>query len=178
MSIRPKDPLLAFARILCWFFAIMLAIAAVVVAIGIPLVAFNNSYVVAELAKEGVAAGSEVVAGMAVLLAGILGFLILTILFLRLLLQIIDTVGEGDPFIPDNARRLHKMAWLSLSTFLLSIPVGAVAIWVGNIVSDGTERADWEFDFSGAILLSVVLFILARVFKQGAAMREDLEGTV
>ena len=28
------------------------------------------------------------------------------------------------------------------------------------------------------ILLAVILFILARVFRQGAAMREDLEGTV
>ena len=28
------------------------------------------------------------------------------------------------------------------------------------------------------VLMVIVLFILARVFKHGAAMREDLEGTV
>ena len=30
----------------------------------------------------------------------------------------------------------------------------------------------------GSILLTLILFILARVFRHGAAMREDLEGTV
>jgi hypothetical protein len=32
-------------------------------------------------------------------------------------------------------------------------------------------------DFGGIILV-LTLFVLARVFKHGAAMREDLEGTV
>ncbi len=178
MTLRRRDPLLTFARGLSWFFAIMLSIAAVLVAVAIPMVAFNNDRVLAELAKEGITAGPEVTAGIALLLTGILVFLALTVWFLRLLLRIIDTVGEGDPFIPENAERLQQMAWISLSTFLLSIPVGAVAIWVGNIVAEGGGRVDWELDFGGAVLLSVILFILARVFKQGAAMREDLEGTV
>ena len=34
-----------------------------------------------------------------------------------------------------------------------------------------------SFDFGGLILI-LTLFILARVFRHGAAMREDLEGTV
>lgn len=33
------------------------------------------------------------------------------------------------------------------------------------------------FDLGG-IILAITLFILARVFRQGAAMRNDLEGTV
>ena len=37
--------------------------------------------------------------------------------------------------------------------------------------------ADIEFSLTG-VLLALVLFILARVFRHGAAMREDLEGTV
>jgi Zn-dependent protease with chaperone function len=46
--------------------------------------------------------------------------------------------------------------------------------------ADG-ESSSFEFgfgfDFSGIILV-VTLFILARVFRQGAEMRADLEGTV
>jgi hypothetical protein len=41
------------------------------------------------------------------------------------------------------------------------------------------KDADFDFGVSlGGLLLALTLFILARVFRQGAAMREDLEGTV
>ena len=38
-------------------------------------------------------------------------------------------------------------------------------------------RADFGFS-GGGLLLMLVLFILARVFRRGAEMREELEGTV
>jgi hypothetical protein len=36
---------------------------------------------------------------------------------------------------------------------------------------------DAGIDFGG-VLTALLLFILARVFREGAAMRKDLEGTV
>jgi len=98
----------------------------------------------------------------------------------QLLKRIVDTVGEGDPFVPENARRLTQMAWLSLGVQLAALPIGAIGLWIEE-VTEGKGGADITVDsgLSGnGLLLMLILFILARVFRQGAAMRAELEGTV
>jgi hypothetical protein len=95
--------------------------------------------------------------------------------FFRHLYRIIDTVGEGDPFVPANARRLMAMGWISVATQFLAIPINGVSQWL----SQYSDRFHAEFGLSFAgILLALVFFILARVFREGARMRDDLEGTV
>ena len=97
--------------------------------------------------------------------------------FLKHLVDIIITVGEGDPFVGANAERLQSMAKICLVIFALSViaTLGAVAYIALDLPMEGT----FEFDVSlESLLLALVLFILARVFRHGAAMREDLEGTV
>ena len=116
------------------------------------------------------------------------GLAILGMLFVFFgkLRRIIGTVGEGDPFQPENATRLSQMGWLMLGTQLAIIPAGFIAIQLTRY-ADAIEKTGVEnFHFSmgngdldmTALLLVVILFILARVFRHGAAMREDLEGTV
>ncbi len=93
---------------------------------------------------------------------------------------IIASVAEGDPFVPENADRLTAMAWLMLGTYLLTSVMTLVAALVVDWASQFEDvhlSATLSFDFT-SLLLIVVLFILARVFRQGAAMRADLEGTV
>ena len=88
---------------------------------------------------------------------------------------VIESVGAGDPFAPVNATRLARMGWLMIGVQLSSVPIGALAMWIGERVKD----VDFEFGISGqGIMLALVLFILARVFRHGAAMRDELEGTV
>lgn len=87
--------------------------------------------------------------------------------FLRILWQIVGTVAAGNPFAAVNAERLTKMGWLSLLLMAASL--------VSNIAL-GTSKP--LIEPSGSLLQVLTLFILARVFRQGAAMREDLEGTV
>jgi hypothetical protein len=41
----------------------------------------------------------------------------------------------------------------------------------------GTNEFEWSFGLTGWIAV-LMLFVLARVFHQGARMREELEGTV
>jgi len=176
MASATKDPLLTVARIITWFVIAVLAFAAAAILISIPVVVFNHGMVSAELAKEGVEAGPELTALIALLLASIAGLLALAVWFLRLLLKIIDSVGEGDPFAPVNAVRLNRMAWISLAGYLAAIPIGALVIWIAHLAREADIDAD--FDFGGGLLLSLILFILARVFRKGAEMREDLEGTV
>lgn len=91
---------------------------------------------------------------------------------------IIKSVGEQDPFIAENAQRLSTMARLLLGVQILALPIGLLRLRLANLVSDGGESLDFSvYDLQGPLMI-LVLFILARVFRIGAAMREDIEGTV
>jgi hypothetical protein len=94
---------------------------------------------------------------------------------LKRLLAIVKTVRAGDPFVAANASRLHAIAWVLLALNLLSIVIGAIALAVSTPAHP--LHIDAGFSISGwlAVLLT---FLLARVFAEGALMREDLEGTV
>lgn len=94
---------------------------------------------------------------------------------LKRLLAIVGTVRGGDPFVTVNAARLQAIAWMLLALQLLSLVIGAVA----KAVSTPEHRVDLDAGFSINGWLAVLLtFLLARVFAEGARMREDLEGTV
>jgi len=94
---------------------------------------------------------------------------------LKRLLAIVETVRAGDPFVTANASRLQAIAWVLLAVNLLSIVIGAIARTVSTPANP--LHIDAGFSISGwlAVLLT---FLLARVFAEGALMREDLEGTV
>ena len=91
--------------------------------------------------------------------------------------QIIATVGDGDPFILVNADRLTHMAWLSVAVQVLGIVASLLGKWAEKRYAANNFEFNSEFTFTG-IALALVLFILARVFREGAKMREELEGTV
>lgn len=180
MSIRPKDPLLTAARLVIGFFAIMAGIAIAAVTVAIPAMLLNQDRVLAVIHGKGVQVGSELFGAALVLLACLIAFMALVIWFLLLLRRIVDTVGEGDPFVPENADRLARMGWIAIGTQLLMIPAGAMALWFADIFKDVEDvQIDQDVGISGgAIVLILVLFILARVFRRGTEMRDDLEGTV
>jgi hypothetical protein len=88
---------------------------------------------------------------------------------------IVDTVKVGDPFLPENAARLRVIAWSVLGIELLHVVVGIVVM----IASSAAEPIGVNWTFSATRWIAVLLlFVLARVFTEGARMREDLEGTV
>ena len=94
---------------------------------------------------------------------------------LKRLLTIVETVRAGDPFVAANASRLRAIAWALLALQLLSLVIGAIA----KTVSTPAHPLDLDAGFSINGWLAVLLtFLLARVFAEGARMREDLEGTV
>lgn len=180
-----KDPLLSIARGVIFIVQAVLAFAAVMLTVGAPLVVFLQERITAELRAEygDPAAQFPVLALTGLLLLALL-VVGLSWLFLRHLRRIIDTVGDGDPFVPANAERLTAMAWLMLAVQALAIPLGALGLYIGTFseyigtFSDNPNvLADIDLDLSGIVLV-VTLFILARVFRLGAAMRDDLEGTV
>jgi hypothetical protein len=184
MTSITSDPLLAIAKGILWFLMGVMLIAAVSCLVAIPAMHIFQNEITIELAKEATPfpKGEFLWACSGILLLSAATVLIVFRL-LQLLKRIVDTVGLGDPFVPDNAGRLTHMAWLTLALQLVTVPIGALAVWVGTELAKSgaghTDIDDLDFGISGnGLLLMLILFILARVFRQGAAMRAELEGTV
>jgi hypothetical protein len=182
MTAPGNDLLLLAGKVIAILLQGAMAIGVAALAIALPAVILFGANV-----TEGFEAGSGIdLAAIPVgTTAGLLAILLLILaglfVFFGKLRAIIDTVGAGDPFAPVNAERLSHMAWIQLGVQIL--------LWPAALLGDGV--LDWangeeavEFVPPGAglditgILMILVLFILARVFRHGAAMREDLEGTV
>jgi hypothetical protein len=96
-------------------------------------------------------------------------------LVLTRLLTIVETVSVGNPFVLANAVRLKTIAWAILGLELTHFAVGAVAASVSTAATP--LNISWGFSLTRWLAV-LMLFVLARVFEQGARMREDLEGTV
>lgn len=94
---------------------------------------------------------------------------------LQRLVAMVETVRRGDPFVAANAHRLQAIAWLLLALQLLSITIAII----GKAISTPAHPVQLDAGFSINGWLAVLLtFVLARVFAEGALMREDLEGTI
>lgn len=99
----------------------------------------------------------------------------LYLFFLRHLSRMVGTVGTGDPFLPENADRLQKMAWLTLILQGCMFVLAPLTTMIADRIGEKAGGLELSFD---SLLLALVLFVLARVFRHGTAMRDDLEGTV
>ena len=175
---RPSDPLLTATKFATIAMKIALGIGIGVVVSVLPAILLNQDTVAAELAKDGKDINVDgLIAGLAVMLPLIAVLLAGAFWFVHLLGRIVDTVGEGDPFIPTNADRLRTMGWLALAIQLLTLPIGIAVARIAKAVEDSPSDTSVGLDLTGLVLV-LILFILARVFRKGAAMREELEGTV
>ena len=131
---------------------------------------------IARLAEHRIEASSIGWIALLLLLAAtmvVLGFFVL-----RHLRRIVDSVAHGEPFVPVNADRLNHMAWLVLAIQLLAVPMTLLALWFDSAPVKPNVHHGSEGISIGALLLALILFILARVFRIGAEMRDELEGTV
>jgi hypothetical protein len=89
------------------------------------------------------------------------------------LLEMVETVRAGDPFVPTNAVRMKTIAWCMLAIQLFDLLYGAMA----KVMTAAGSRIDWSFSATGWLAV-VLLFVLASVFEQGARLRADLEAMV
>ena len=109
-----------------------------------------------------------------IMVIGILSAPVLHLVYSRLL-SIVETVKIGDPFVIENAERLRTIAWSIVGLELMHVCVVALA----NGVTVGTEKVDIGGKLSVTPWLTILLlFVLVRVFDQGARMRDELEATV
>ena len=136
---------------------------------------FDESFIIAALKLGPAPDNTRLIMGLrAVAILGLAG-IPLHYVILKRLLAIVLTVRAGDPFVATNAQRLRTIAWTLLAIQLLSIVIGSI----GNRISSPAHEIYLDAGFSVSGWLAVILvFLLARVFTEGAHMREDLEGTV
>lgn len=94
---------------------------------------------------------------------------------MRKLIQIIDSVEQGNPFILANAVRLKSIGWMMIALQVVGVPLALTAGKVADMF--GESDTGYEFSFNG-VLAILLVFILAGIFERGAEMREELEGTI
>lgn len=168
-----RDPLLAAARLALVGAMGVTAFLTVASALAMPAVLIMNERVMDLLARYGAPPGTIWAVISVVALSGIitaLGFF-----FFRELYRIVASVEGGDPFVPINARRLQAMGWISVVVHVLGIPLAMTSHWLEQIFN--RPRNGFEFSYFG-ILLALVLFVIARVFREGTRLRDELDGTV
>ncbi len=113
--------------------------------------------------------------GMRLIMVIGLGAVPVVHLVLTRLLAIVETVSVGNPFVVANAARLQGIAWAVLALELMHLAVGIIAASVSTAAAP--LNISWGFSLTRWLAV-LLLFVLARVFEQGARMREELEGTV
>jgi hypothetical protein len=89
------------------------------------------------------------------------------------LLEMVETVRAGDPFVPQNAVRMKTIAWCTLWLQLYHLLCGLMA----SGMNAAGSRIDWSFSATGWLAV-VLLFVLAQVFREGTRIRDDLEAMV
>ena len=177
MNTLTRDPLLSIARVIVVIGQILMIIAGTAVTIAIPIILVMQDRIQAEMITEN--GPDAVFPTLAVISLALLAMatIVLFYFFLRKVRQLIDTVGEGDPFVPENAERLTSMAWFMLAIQVVAFPMLAILIYIQDVMQEVDPDMELDLDLSGIVLV-IMLFILARVFRHGTRMREDLEGTV
>jgi hypothetical protein len=177
-TLNQKDILLVTAKVGTILARVFIAIGMAVIGIVGAVMAINGGIPPEglQVVVEG-ARGGEITAAVFAVLVIALASLTLAYDFTTRLAQIIDTVGQGDPFTDANAKRLTRMGWTAIAIQLIAIPAGLLSQWLKPQLAGDTFSVESDFSFTG-IGLALVLFILARVFRKGTEMREDLEGTV
>jgi len=88
---------------------------------------------------------------------------------LKRLLAIVDSARTGDPFVPENGQRLRHIGWLLLAIYV---------VWsVALSVALGRDIKLPPISFLGIVTV-LMIFVIARIFETGSAMRAELKDTV
>jgi hypothetical protein len=178
MLTKPKDPLLSTATVLIVLLRIIVIFAMVMIGIGIgAMCSVSYDEVMKQIADAG--APRQAFGFLIAAMVMIMVLLSLAYKFFDQLAGIIASVGEGEPFRAENADRLSRMGWIAVGAHALGAILAGMTKWLEPYAEKVGHDLDVGFrlELTG-ILLTLILFILARVFRRGAEMREELEGTV
>jgi hypothetical protein len=109
-----------------------------------------------------------------------LTFAVAHVVILRQLRYILATLAAGDPFVPENARRLRLIGWsvvvLELARYAIQAGTALIVAHFGQPASGALEVA-FRPSFA-AWTAALVLFVLAHVFREGARLRQQDQLTI
>ncbi|WP_114950691.1 DUF2975 domain-containing protein [Sphingosinicella terrae] len=128
----------------------------------------------AVVSTQGAAAADDILLTFRLVVLVVAFVVPLAHVLLSRLRDMVATVAAGDPFVPANAARLKTIAWCLLGIQLCDLAFGAVMLMPG---AREEVMSGWTFSVTGWLAV-LLLFVLARVFDQGARLRDDLAGTV
>ncbi len=94
------------------------------------------------------------------------------LLIVRALRRIFATLTAGDPFHPDNVRRLRVIGLI-----LAGLELGRYLFWMISASMPAVKEVDSDFNLT-AWFSVLVVFVLAEVFREGARLRREAELTI
>jgi hypothetical protein len=108
------------------------------------------------------------IVALAVLFVIFIGF----ILMAGQLKKILQTLVDGDPFVPENARRLLRLSLIVAGMEICNYIIGFAAklFHVGTSVDLSVNLAAW--------LAAITLWVLSQVFAEGTRLREEEKMTI
>ena len=145
--------------------------------LGLLFVSFEDpTWLWAGFGATSIAARPGGEAGMRAIIAIGIASVPITAVVLGNLSRIVISVRQHNAFGAANAGRVRTIAWALFALQLLHVAAMAIA------ASIATDKAPLKLggggsDISGWLAV-VLLFVLAGVFREGAAMRDDLDGTI
>jgi hypothetical protein len=172
--------LLKAATMFTVFIIVVLVLAFVAIVLGLGALLFAPAlleHLDIPRVVDGISILRPLAAGMFAVGGGLIS-VILILFVIRATSGIVDTAIAGDPFVGSNAGRLNRIGLLLLGImavqFLTLITVAAIAPENSPHmqISGGSEP-----DPVG-LLAILLIFVLARIFRHGSAMRDELENTV
>jgi len=152
-----------------WAFATLFA----VVILGLALISFDPGLLPPVVLSHASVLGRAPGIPAAVDLAGAEISLACVLIIVQRLRRVFVTLTAGDPFHPDNVRRLRVIA---LVLALLEINDYAFAA-IDHFVLGGHRHHGVELNLT-AWFAVLVIVVLAEVFREGARLRRDAELTI
>ncbi len=109
------------------------------------------------------------------LIAGLIGVVVVVAAVVYVSLQlrkILATLAEGDPFVPDNASRLTRVAVAIAATQLMRYLIA----FGSGLFADGVQvRLSIDLIAWASV---AALFILSQVFREGTRLRDEEKMTI
>jgi hypothetical protein len=156
------------------FFALWIGVAGtVLLLLAAVLLSFNPGLI---SGVTGGAAASELLVRGPILAGGLLAgalYMAGVLVIVGSLRRIFATLTTGDPFHPDNVRRLRLIGLMLAGLELCRYAVWGVGVWL----LPGVDSAQPSLNLTGWFSVLVV-FVLAEVFREGARLRREAELTI
>jgi DUF2975 family protein len=155
--------------VVLWIFGLLFA----AIVLGLLLISFDPQVLPAAILAHAQIMGHAPGLGAALRLAGVELSLICVLVIVQRLRRVFGAMTAGDPFHPDNVRRLRVIA---LMLALIEID-NYVFSALDRFVLGGGLHATFSLNLT-AWFAVLVIVVLAEVFREGARLRRDAELTI